>query len=68
MEIDFLIQRKGKICPIEVKSSVYKRHTSLDKFITKYKTRIEQAYILYQKDVLVRDGINDLPVYMAGLI
>lgn len=68
MEIDFLIQRNGKICPVEVKSSVYKRHTSLDKFLAKYKKRISQAYILYQKDVLIRDGIYHLPVYMAGLI
>ena len=68
IEIDFLIQRNGKICPVEVKSSVYKRHTSLDKFITKYKKKIGQAYILYQKDVLIRDGIYHLPVYMAELI
>ena len=68
MEIDLLVQRNGKICPIEVKSSVYKRHTSLDKFITKFKKKIGQAYILYQKDVLIRDGIYHLPVYMAGII
>ena len=68
MEIDLLIQRNGKICPVEVKSSIYKRHTSLDKFITKFKKKIGQAYILYQKDVLIRDGIYHLPVYMAGMI
>ncbi len=68
MEIDFLIQRNGKICPVEIKSSVYKRHSSLDKFITKYKRKISQAYILYQKDVLIRDDIYHLPVYMAGLV
>jgi predicted AAA+ superfamily ATPase len=68
IEIDLLIQRNGKICPIEVKSSVYKRHTSLDKFVTKYKKKIGRPYILYQKDILVRDGIYHLPIYMAGMI
>ena len=29
-EIDFLLSRGNKICPIEVKSSGYKRHASLD--------------------------------------
>lgn len=31
-EIDFLLARKNKICPIEVKSSGYKTHKSLDEF------------------------------------
>lgn len=31
-EIDFLLSRGNKICPIEVKSSGYKRHASLDAF------------------------------------
>lgn len=32
-EIDFLLSRGNKICPIEVKSSGYKTHISLDKYI-----------------------------------
>ena len=35
-EIDFLLSRGNKICPIEVKSSGYKRHTSLDAFCQKF--------------------------------
>ena len=31
-EVDFLLSRKDKICPIEVKSSGYNSHKSLDKF------------------------------------
>ena len=31
-EIDFLLSRGNKICPIEVKSSGYKTHKSLDDF------------------------------------
>ena len=29
MEIDFLIRKKRKICPVEVKSGVYRKHSSL---------------------------------------
>ncbi len=35
-KIDFLIINNKKICPIEVKSSGYKKHPSLDAFITKF--------------------------------
>ena len=45
-EIDFLLSRGNKICPIEVKSSGYKRHTSLDAFCQKFSTLIPQHYNL----------------------
>lgn len=65
MEIDFLISQNKKICPIEVKSSDYKRHSSIDKFIKKYQKKIGQPYIVYTKDLKVEDGINYIPIYMA---
>ena len=68
MEIDFLIEKEGGITPIEVKSSVYKKHTSLDKFMSKYKSKVKGAYILYQKDVFVNEKIIHLPIYMAELL
>jgi hypothetical protein len=65
MEIDFLIVRKGKICPIEVKSSVYRAHSSLDKFRRKFSSKLGDACILYTKDIMIRDDVIHLPVYMA---
>ncbi len=65
IEIDFLLLRDNKICPIEVKSSAYIKHSSLDKFMNKFKGRIGQPYILYTKDVLVKNSIIHLPIYMA---
>ena len=65
MEIDFLIRRKRKICPVEVKSGAYRQHSSLDKFRTKFEGKIGQSYILYTKDVLIKDDVIHLPVYMA---
>lgn len=67
-EIDFLISRHDKICPIEVKSSGYKSHKSLDMFQQKYSSRIGQRYLLYTKDLRKEQDIICLPVYMAGLI
>ena len=65
MEIDFLIAKKGKICPIEVKSSAYRAHSSLDKFRKKFSSKLGDAYILYTKDIMIRDEVTHLPVYMA---
>ena len=64
-EIDFLVKRQQKICPIEVKSSNYAAHSSLTKFRKKFASKIGQPYIVYSKDVLVKDGIIHLPLYMA---
>lgn len=67
-EIDFLISRQGKICPIEVKSSGYKSHKSLDEFQRKYSSRISQRYLLYTKDIRKDGDLICLPVYMTGLL
>lgn len=65
MEIDFLISENKKITPIEVKSAQYQKHSSLDKFKIKFKGRYNSPYILYTKDVMVKDDILHLPIYMA---
>lgn len=65
MEIDFLILQHKRICPVEVKSSRYKTHSSLDKFREKFKGKIGQAYVLYTKDLKLEGDILYLPIYMA---
>lgn len=65
MEIDFLITEKKKISPIEVKSANYRSHSSLDKFRKKFSSKLGTPYILYPKDVMEKDGIWHLPLYMA---
>lgn len=64
-EIDFLIVKKRKICPIEVKSSSYKSHKSFDLFIKKYPIKVEDKYIIYTKDLHYEDGILYIPIYMT---
>ena len=68
MEIDFLITEGKKIAPIEVKSGNYRSHASLDKFRRHFTSVIGDSYILYTKDVMVKDGIIHLPLYMAELL
>ena len=67
-EIDFLLVKKKKVCPVEVKSSGYSSHKSFDYFIKKYPIKIEDRYIIYTKDFKFEDGITYIPVYMAGLL
>ena len=67
-EIDFLISKKNKICPIEVKSSGYKSHVSLDAFCEKYPDRIFDRYLLYTKDVNKEQALKCLPVYMTPFL
>ncbi|MCL2712672.1 MAG: DUF4143 domain-containing protein [Methanomassiliicoccaceae archaeon] len=65
IEIDFLVTRREKICPVEVKSSGYKSHSSLDRFLKKFGKRIGQPYIVYTRDLKVDDGIMYIPIYMS---
>ena len=64
-EIDFIITEKHKISPIEVKSSGYKSHRSLDEFCSKYSDRIKNRYVIYTKDYKRENGVEYIPVYMT---
>jgi len=65
IEIDFLITRDGKVCPVEVKSSAYNKHSSLDRFLEKFGKRIGQPYIVYTKDLKVDGKTVFVPIYMS---
>lgn len=64
-EIDFLLSRGNKICPIEVKSSGYRKHTSLDEFQKKFSSRIGKSYLLYTKDMQKGNNLMYLPIFMT---
>lgn len=64
-EVDFIIADKHKISPIEVKSSGYKSHKSLDEFCDKFSDRILNKYLIYTKDFKRENGIDYIPVYMT---
>ncbi len=64
-EIDFVIPDKHKISPIEVKSSGYKTHKSLDEFCSKFSDHIMNKYLIYTKDYKRENGVEYIPVYMT---
>lgn len=70
IEIDFILSSgnkvNNKIIPIEVKSTKKYKTESLEKFIEKYKKRIDKAYIIHPKNLALReDGIICIPAYMT---
>lgn len=67
-EIDFLLSRGNKICPIEVKSSGYKRHASLDAFCKKFSSRVLQRYLIYTKDLQKEEQTLLLPIYLTQFL
>ena len=67
-EVDFLISRGNKICPIEVKSSGYKTHASLDAFCKKYSSRINNRYLVYTKDLRKDAETLLVPIFMTDCL
>ena len=65
-EVDFLLSRGTKITPIEVKSSSYKTHVSLDAFCKKYSSRItNDRYLIYTKDYAHKESVKYIPAYLT---
>lgn len=67
-EVDFLLSKGNKISPIEVKSSSYKSHASLDEFCRKYANRINGKYLIYTKDFHKEEDLLYIPVFMTQFL
>lgn len=67
-EVDFLIAEKNKISAIEVKSSGYKSHPSIDAFSKKFSSRISREILVYTKDYQKEGGLEYLPIIMTQFI
>lgn len=67
-EIDFLLSRGAKICPVEVKSSNYRSHASLDEFCRIHSSRILWRYLIYTKDYAKDSETFLIPPYMVPFI
>ena len=65
MEIDFLIRRGIKTCPIEAKSAACRRHASLDALIERCRGKLGDKYVVCTEDYHEEGGITYLPFYMA---
>lgn len=67
-EIDFLIVEKNKIIPIEVKSSGYKTHASIDAFCKKFSSKISHPVLIYTKDYKKEKDMEYLPIVMSPFL
>ena len=65
-EIDFLINGKDGVVPVEVKSGKdWRRHNALDKLVSIPNWRIRKAYVVSQGNVEVAGKIVNIPWYMT---
>ena len=73
MEIDFLVRKpsitaRHNISPVEVKSASRYTLTSLEKFVRKYGQHLASPFVLHTSDVMEKENIVYLPLYMAGCL
>lgn len=68
-EVDFLIEKNGRVIPIEVKSGKdYTRHKALDNLLNNSDYGIEEAIVLCNENIEVKGKVAYCPIYMAGMI
>ena len=67
-EVDFLLSRGNKVCPLEVKSSGYATHSSIDNFCDKFSDRISDKYLIYTRDFRKDKDTVCLPVFMVPFL
>lgn len=68
-EIDFLIEKNGKVIPIEIKSGKdYQKHSALNNLFKIKEYAINEAYIFCNDNVVIKDNIIYYPIYMIDLL
>ena len=67
-EIDFVLSRKNKVNPIEVKSSDYHRHKSMYIFTEKFSKHIGNRFLVYTKEYRKDADIFCIPLYLVPFI
>lgn len=68
-ELDFVIEHMGEVLPIEVKSGKdYKVHSALNNIVSLETYKINNAIVLSNYNVSVKDNITYYPIYMTMFI
>lgn len=68
-ELDFVIEYKGKVLPIEIKSGKdYKRHSALSNIMEISNYSINEAFVFTNYNVEVRGNYIYYPIYMLMFI
>ncbi len=64
-ELDFLIEKKGKIVPIEIKSGKdYYRHNAMDNVLNQPDFGIEEGYVFCNGNIETTGKTTYFPIYM----
>lgn len=65
-EVDFVLERRGRILPVEVKCGKhYERHHALDHLLADKDCRIENALVLDSDAFKTKGMVSYLPIYMS---
>ncbi|MEG0375311.1 MAG: AAA family ATPase [Raoultibacter sp.] len=68
-ELDFVVELKGKVLPVEVKSGKsYKRHSALTNVLNTINYGIDEAFVLCASNVFTEDKVTYYPIYMAAFL
>lgn len=67
-EVDFLLTKGDKLIPIEVKSSGYKTHKSLDAFCEKFSSRIDHPVLINAKPPRCEGTLIMIPAYLTTFL
>lgn len=66
-ELDFVIEHRGEVLPIEVKSGKdYARHRALNNVMENKDYGIKRAIVFCNENIQVKDKVFYCPVYLAG--
>lgn len=64
-ELDFVVEYKGKVLPIEIKSGKsYKKHSALNNVLSNDDYMIDEGFIFCDNNVEKEDNRIFLPIYM----
>lgn len=68
-ELDFVVEYKGNILPIEVKSGKnYQRHSALNNIMEVTNHSIKESFVLSNYNVEIKDNVVYYPIYMLMFI
>jgi Predicted ATPase (AAA+ superfamily) len=68
-ELDFVIEHKGRVLPIEVKSGKdYQRHSALSNVMNISNYSIKEAFVLTNYNVKTKGNLVYYPIYMLMFI
>ena len=64
-ELDFVVEYKGKVLPIEIKSGKsYKKHSALNNVLSNDDYMIDEGFVFYDDNINVKNNKVYFPIYM----